>query len=170
MEILNYLKEILGIFVGLAGVVALFYAAHSYKTSKKQLNFAVIVSCTERFQKIMAKLKSKKEEERQEAIKQYIDLCNEELFYFKHGYLPEEIVDEWLEGMIYYLPHFDGEKNLNKDEDCLIEIIENDWLHEYPRIKETFLITIEFNLVEYEQRQELIKIVKANLKKTKSYK
>ena len=66
----------------------------------------------------MPKLKSQDKNERQEAIKQYIDLCNEELFYFKHGYLPEEIVNEWLDGMIYYLPHFDGEKNVNNDECC----------------------------------------------------
>ncbi len=116
----------------------------------------------------MTKLKSTKEEDRQEAIKQYIDVCNEELFYFKHGYLPKEVVNEWLDGMIYYLPHFKDGENVNKDEDCLNEIAE--MLHEYPRIKEAFKVSREFNLSEYEERKELIKIIKTNLKKTKSYK
>ena len=167
MDVLIFVKEFLGIIVGLAGVVALFYGAYSYQTSKKQLNFAVIVSCTERFQKITPKLNSIDEKERQEAIKQYLDLCNEELFYFRHGYLPEEIIDEWLDGMIYYLPHFDGENNLNKNEECLLEIIE--MLNEYPRVKESFKVSSEFDLSKRAERKELVKIVKTNLRKTKNH-
>lgn len=167
MELLNLIKEFLGIIVGLAGVVALFYAAYSYQTSRKQLNFAVIASCTERFQKIMPKLKSQDENEKQEAIKQYIDLCNEELFYFKHGYLPEEIVNEWLDGMVYYLPHFNGENNINNDECCLSEVTQ--MLHEYPRVKDSFTIRTQYNLSSHEERKELVKIVKTNLRNTKNF-
>jgi hypothetical protein len=36
-----------------------------------------------------------------------VDLCNEELFYFVEGYLPQEVIREWLTGMVLYLPHYD---------------------------------------------------------------
>jgi hypothetical protein len=164
--------ETVNLVIGISAlIIAIVSAFYSYHLSKKQLNFAVIISCTERFQKIMAQLKlNVKDEERIQIIKLYIDLCNEELFYFKNKYLPDEIIDEWIDGMIYYLPHYNSDgRNLNENESCLLEIIENNLLHDYPRIKESFKVHKEFNLSKYEDKKELIKIVKANLKRTKSY-
>lgn len=95
--------------------LSILYSLRSVQLSRKQLNFAAIISCTEPFQTIISELKSSNTSVEMGAVKRYVDLCNEELFYFKHNYLPNEIVDEWLEGMIYYLPHLteDGQ-NLKK--------------------------------------------------------
>lgn len=169
---MNNLKDFLDIFVWLVGAGSLIYAANSYKTSQKQLNFAVIISCTERFQKIMPQLKSTYTDERERAIKAYVDLCNEELFYFKHDYLPKEIIGEWLDGMIYYLPYFKNGINVNNSEHCLAEI-DDEMLEEYPQIKEAFEISgdfnkDEFNLKDMQQRKKLVENIKSNLKNEKS--
>lgn len=168
---INNLKDLIEIVVWLVGAISLIYAAYSYKTSQKQLNFAVIISCTERFQKIMPQLKSEDNEERQRAVKAYIDLCNEELFYFKHDYLPKEIIGEWLDGMIYYLPHFKNGKNVNNSEHCLKEI-DSEIIKEYPQIREVFEIgsnfeNEKFDFDELQHRERLVEIVKANLKDKK---
>ncbi len=168
---INNLKDLLEILVWLIGAFSLIYASYSYKTSQKQLNFAVIVSCTERFQKIMPQLKSKDEGEKQRAIKAYVDLCNEELFYFKHNYLPEEIVNEWIDGMIYYLPHFRNGKNINNSEYCLEEI-DAAMLEEYPQIKKVFEIDEDFEYENFtfkdsQQRTKLVQNIKSNLKDKK---
>lgn len=169
---INNLKDFLDIFVWLVGAGSLIYAANSYKTSQKQLNFAVIVSCTERFQKIMPQLKSEDIEEKQRAIKAYVDLCNEELFYFKHDYLPKEIIEEWLDGMIYYLPHFKNGKNVNNSEHCLKEI-DAKMLEEYPQIREAFEVDTDYSEEEFDfnnsqQRKSLVENIKFNLKNKKS--
>ena len=164
---INNLKDLLEILVWLVGAFSLIYAAHSYKTSQKQLNFAVIVSCTERFQKTMPQLKSKYTVERERAIKAYVDLCNEELFYFRHNYLPKEIIEEWLDGMIYYLPHFKNGINVNNSEHCLKEI-DSKMLEEYPQIKEAFEIDNDFeyenfNFKNSQQRRKLVENIRYNL-------
>lgn len=166
----NNLKDFLEILVWLVGAGSLIYAAHSYKTSQKQLNFAVIVSCTERFQKIMPQLKSENAGERQCAIKAYIDLCNEELFYFKHKYLPEEIVEEWIDGMVYYLPQFEGkfdaeelEQETKNNQELPEQIAEQKLLAEYPRIKEAFTVGRYYDVSKKSERMELINRIKLNL-------
>lgn len=169
---INNLKDLIEIIVGIVGASSLAIAAYSYYLSKKQLNFAVIVSCTERFQKIMPQLKSENEVERLCAIKAYVDLCNEELFYFKHDYLPKEIIEEWLDGMIYYLPHFRSGINVNNSEHYLKEI-DSEMLEEYPQIKKAFEIDSDFeyenfDIKDLQQRRKLVENIKSNLKNKKS--
>ena len=171
---INNIKDLVEILVWLIGAISLIYAAYSYKTSQKQLNFAVIISCTERFQKIMPQLKSKYTIERERAINAYVDLCNEELFYFKHNYLPREIIEEWLDGMIYYLPHFKNGINVNNSEHYLKEI-DVKMLEEYPQIKNSFEFGDNFDPNEFsfentESRKAMIEMVKTNLKKSQTNK
>lgn len=146
------LKDLIEVLVGLIGAGALAFAAYTYHVSRKQLNFAVIVSCTERFQKIMPDLKSGNTD----AVKQYIDLCHEELFYFKHKYLPDEIVLEWLDGMVFYLPHFHGESELNTEESFLVTL-NHPLLDDYPRIKYTFAAPKEYKITDPDERKELVR-------------
>ncbi|KGO79691.1 hypothetical protein Q763_12635 [Flavobacterium beibuense F44-8] len=37
---------------------------------------------------------------------EYIDLVNEEFFYFEKEYLPIDVCIEWIDGMIDYLPFY----------------------------------------------------------------
>jgi len=61
-----------------------------------------MTSCVDRYQKIITQLKYGKDQDKKIAI----DLCNEELFYFQKKYVPGAVIDEWLEGMVNYLPYF----------------------------------------------------------------
>jgi len=160
----NTWKDCIEVVVWLVGAGSLVSAAYSYYLTRKQLNFAVIVSCTERFQAVITSLKSQDDIKRDEGIRKYLDLCNEELFYFKHKYLPEEIIEEWLDGMIYYFPHLLDGENVNRDKDCLLELLEEGRLHDYPRIRESFRVSREFDLSKLQDRVELIGVVKSNLK------
>lgn len=164
---ISNLKDILELIIGFVGAGSLAYASYGYYLSKKQLNFAVIINCTERFQKIYPQLESEDKNERVKAAKLYIDLCNEELFYFKQKYLPEEIIVEWIDGMLHYLPHFKEGRNIN--ENALKEIEEYDLLREYPRLKNAFKINKNFNRESFDlknqnDRNELVAIVRKNLR------
>jgi hypothetical protein len=163
-DVIEVTVWIITALASLAGALSLAYVAYTYHLNKKQLNFSVITSCTERFQRIMGQLKAANEAERKFTVKQYIDLCNEELFYFKHKYLPDEIIDEWIDGMIYYLPHYMGEKNVNESSDYLKEIIEFNLLEDYPKIKKAFKVDRPYNLSEEEDRKDLVNSVKRKLK------
>jgi hypothetical protein len=94
---------------------SIVYAVRSYRTARGHLGFEVIQSCMIRFQSIIGDLESSKttggtvHDLRATHVgraisKRYIDLCSEELFYFQMGYVPEEIMDEWIDGMLSYLP------------------------------------------------------------------
>lgn len=98
------------------------------------------------------------------AAKRYVDLCNEEIFYFKHNYLPNEIVDEWLEGMIYYLPHLteDGQ-NLNEDDSCLRQIHNESLLDDYPRLTHAFTVSRMYDLGRKPDREALIRSIRQRL-------
>jgi hypothetical protein len=158
------LKDLIEVIVWIVGAASLAFAAYTYRLTKNQFNFAVITSCTERFQRIMAELKSSNGDQRLRAIKQYIDLCNEELFYFKNNYLPQEVIDEWIDGMVFYLPHFLEGENVNQSSDYLSEIIQSNLLEDYPRIRQAFIVTKKYDLANEDERAELVRTVKRNLK------
>lgn len=164
---INNAKDFAEVLTWIFGVAALIFTAYNYYLTRKQLNFTVIINCAERFQKIFPQLKSQNQDEKLKAVKLYVDLCNEELFYFKYKYLPDEIVDEWIDGMIFYLPHLLNDSNVNTDESYLREITDNNLLRDYPRTQKAFEVTREFDLSKYKDRKELVKIVKANLRKAK---
>ena len=158
------LKDLIEVIAWIVGAASLAFSAYTYRLNKSQFNFAVITSCTERFQRIMTALKSSDGDERLRAIKQYIDLCNEELFYFKNKYLPQEVIDEWIDGMIFYLPHFKDGENVNPSSDYIPEIIESNLLEDYPRIRRAFIVKKEYDLTSESERAELVRAVKKNLK------
>ena len=68
---INNLKDLFQIIIWLIGAGSLAVAAYSYYLSKKQLNFAVIIKCTERFQNILPQLESEDENERRKGIVEY---------------------------------------------------------------------------------------------------
>lgn len=159
-------KDFVELLSWVVGAISLAVAAFTYALGKSQFNFAVITNCVERYQSIMAKIRSGNGEERIEALKRYVDLCNEELFYFKNRYVPEEVVDEWIEGMICYLPqYFKIEERYIKTE-YAPEIVDLDLLKDYPRIRKSFTVYRKYDLSREIDRYALIKDIKHNLKYT----
>lgn len=90
--------EIISQLATIAGVLGLLGALFSWRQSRDTFHQGVIVSCTTRFQKLSPKLQV--DDLSAKTIMQYLELCNEELFYFEKKYLPQAIIDEWVEGMV----------------------------------------------------------------------
>lgn len=137
LENLAYIPQILG-------GAGIFVAAITLLVHRNQLNFEVIASCTERFQRIMADLESEDHATEERAKRRYVDLCNEELFYFRSGYLPSDVMEEWLDGMIDYLPLFDDVTGEVRPDHP--GIVEPDLLEGYPRIKGVFAVDGSYDL------------------------
>jgi hypothetical protein len=155
------LVETIALFIG---TTAIIYGVLSYRVTKDQFNFSVMISCIERFHKILPQMNSVDSEIKLQAVRQYIDLCNEELFYFKYHYMPDEVVDEWIEGMACYLPWLNKEgRNLNPK--ALQEIEQHDLMQNYPRVCRAFEVTRAYDFDSLNERMKLIDVVKQNLKR-----
>jgi hypothetical protein len=157
------MQDIIGVISCIVAIVAAAVAVYAYLLNRNQFRFAVMISCIDRFQKIIPGVRSRIEQDREKAVRQYIDLCNEELFYFQKNYLPDEVIDEWLDGMIQYLPHF-NEKGDNLNPNCIPEIIEQDLLADYPRIRRAFTVNEQYDLKNDSRRRALISLIRENLK------
>ena len=157
----------LSVIALLLSLMSLFATALALQLSRKQLNFSAITSCTARFQAALPELRSSDVSVKIAAVRRYVDLCNEQAFYIKHKYVPDEIADEWLEGMIYYLPHFKNDENVNIDESCLGEIVEHGLLNDYPRLKNALTVSRTFDLGRFAERRALVKLVKRHLRRSK---
>jgi len=81
-------KEFLEFIVLLFGILSFCWAFYTFGISKKQFQHGVMISCIERFQSILAELKSSDGEVRKRGIEKYVDLCNEELFFFQAEVYP----------------------------------------------------------------------------------
>lgn len=159
----------LEIVVGLAqmaAAAAVLVAVFAYLLSKKQLNFDVITSCTTRWQQIMPQLVEGKGIRRIEAEERYVDLCNEELFYFREGYLPKVVVREWLSGMVYYLPHYHGEVQDEELKGVFGEMVDSRRLDPYPRVKEIFTVAQPRNPHVEGEREALVDDIMGNIKRS----
>ena len=164
---INTFKDFVEVLAWGFGIGAIVAAFVTYRLGRNQFNFQVMTSCVERFQQIMSQIKSGDKEAREVAIARYVDLCNEELFYFKNGFLPEEVMNEWLEGMLFYLPHyFRDEPGKNLNEDATAKFIDsNNLLEDYPRILKTFTfrVTMSNDLSKENDRHQMIIGLKNNL-------
>jgi hypothetical protein len=158
------LKDLVELISWIVGAVSLAIATYTYRVSRNQFNFSVITNCVERYQSIMAKLRTSPPDERLNVLQRYIDLCNEELFYFKNRYIPEEVVDEWIDGMLSFLPVKVKSENTYINTSYAPEIIEKDLLKDYPRIKKTFTVYRKLDLTIAAERVELLREIKFNVR------
>ena len=163
------LREVLESLAYVAQIVAvgvLIYAARSYLLQHRQLNFDVITNCTQRFQEVLPGLYSDDADERKKSQSRYVDLCNEELFYFANGYLPPDIIKEWIDGMVLYLPHHKDDEWFPLPEDCdEPHRIGPDMLKRYSRITEIFGVDAHYDLKDPGRRSELVEKIYANVER-----
>jgi hypothetical protein len=114
---IRLILEIAAFIATIIGMTALFFGYRTHRISYKQLNFQIVDRCTTRFHEVMKQLH--KDPENPDSVSAYLGLCNEEIFYFKHKYLPEDIIIEWIEGMTNSVPHWVGNKNVNIHRHCI---------------------------------------------------
>lgn len=155
------------------GALAVLAAAYTYVVHRKQLNFDVMTKCTERFRSIVSDLSSQDQDKRQRAQREYVDLCNEQLFYFGANYLPDAVVNEWLDGMIDYLPQTKSrpESNVPPEVHCenfsCKKPIPPEILEGYSRTSNAFYAGEgrPYNLNCSEQRAQYIERIKGQLQR-----
>ncbi len=145
----------------IVGVIVLLYAAYSYLLQRQQLNFDVMTSCTARFQNILPLLHFEVREERDKGEERYVDLCNEQLFYFANDYLPPEVIEEWPDGMVLYLPHHDGEKWISGHG---AGAVGKEKLKTYSRVQEAFRVDKSYDTRDDGEREKLVCKVYENIR------
>ncbi len=160
------LLEAAAYFAHVVAAGAVFVAAVTYALNRKQLNFDVITSCTARWQEIMPDLEralKEKGHSKGEVAERYVDLCNEELFYFVEGYLPQEVVREWLTGMVLYLPHYDYESRNEDRPEAFDGMVSSQLFEGYPRVKDVFHLDRVYDPGEERQREALVREIEGRL-------
>lgn len=121
----------------IAGAAGVLLAYLTLLQSRNSFHQTIIVSCTKRFQKLSPKLQGNDISDK--TVQQYLELCNEELFYFEQKYLPQGIIDEWVEGMVSLIGVWHGGQ-------CLLPASPHATLFyqqakEYPRLRHTFTLS-----------------------------
>ncbi len=99
----------LGIFVFIG-----IYLAH--RQSQNQFKFTVMLSCIDRFQQLSPLLRGDNED--LSRLKKYVDLTNEEFFYFQREYIPKEVIVEWMDSIVDFFPIYvnGSERPINYDQ------------------------------------------------------
>jgi hypothetical protein len=129
---------------GLVTVIGIFIIYHQVKINRKQLYLATISRCTERFVNFGDLHNTINEKD----IHNYIELVNEELFYFQYKYLPKEIAYEWLDGMLDYLPLTNKQGVIINSHQTIMKSKDERhlYLKDFPRIKHTFTLRGDYDL------------------------
>ncbi len=151
----NVGKDVLQTIAALVAAGAIIFASFTYKTAKNQLGFSVIASCITRFQALLGdfdRLEALDDTQRRRLAKRYIDLCNEELFYYQMTYVPEQIIDEWIDGMLSYLPLQDEQGQLIYATYKLLGVNSDFDLDDYPRIGGSFRVQRRNDLPDDDER------------------
>ncbi len=123
--------------------IAIIFAAGQIWINRKQLFLSTIAKCIADYRSVLG---LEKESVDKTAILKYLDLCNEELFYFKHRYLPLKIAYEWVDGMLNYIPITDKQTNILNPKNCLQYLMDNPHiLNQYPRILVSFEVSGKYD-------------------------
>lgn len=139
-QLLKYLELTYYIFA-ILGFASIIWSFFTLVVSRKQLHFTVISRCIDIFRRDFSDLPLSSDEKN---CLKFIDFINEELFYFHLKYIPDSVALEWIDGMINYLPVYHNGNVINSD-GCLIKILENNLLINYPRVKKSFEIKSTYN-------------------------
>ena len=109
-------------------------------------------------------------------IDRYLHLIDMDLFFFKHNYLPQDMIDEWIMQSLHIIPAFDSKGRCVNTDICNIFLLENfdQLVKQYPKIRYYFTLQNEVkqrvNSQDYfESYSSIGKILGSNLKKKRSF-
>lgn len=142
------------------GILGFAFVYFTHQQSQRQFMFTVMLSCIERFQRLFPIIRNDSED--LDRLRKYIDLTNEEFFYFQRNYVPREVVVEWLDSIVEMLPIYQhGEEfPVNMGSPLVRLIHEHKVLSGYPRLMVAFTIQKE---VDFNSKAALIRAVCVNL-------
>lgn len=153
-------KDLIQIITWGLGSLSIFGAVISYWYSRKHLNFNVIFNCNKRFQKIRTNLTK---DGNKEAAKKYIDLCNEEIFYYENSFVPQSIMREWIDGMIFYIPHYTSENEYYHKAKLHDYVLKENEFEEYPRLEKVFKVSKTRDITDKDERDNLVNEIMNNI-------
>lgn len=156
------------------GVIGLAAIWISHRLSVKQFQFTVMLSCIDRFQNLYPVQRDSQEGDFEQRLIKYLDLTNEEFFYFQNGFIPKVVMVEWMDSIIECLPiyHIDNQEPLNYDLLDFREIHDRKLLQKFPRLEIAMKVNgnYDFSVIadratsdSRRQRRELISEILGNL-------
>lgn len=157
-ELLNWTQLIANVATAL-GIIGFAFFYFTHQQNQRQFMFTVMLSCIERFQRLFPIIRDDSED--LERVKKYIDLTNEEFFYFQRKYVPREVMIEWMDSIIEMVPIYsDGsDQPINVDSRLIRLVHENRLLDGYPRLKNAFSL----KKMDHSRKSNVIKAICANL-------
>jgi hypothetical protein len=133
--------------VDLITAAAVIFAGIQIYINRKQLFLSTITKCISDFRRLKG---LSRETVDVIILTKYIDISSEELFYFKHNYLPKIVAIEWVDGMIDFMPITSSGIVVNKDE-CISELANSykKYFDNFPRLKHALNVTgnYDFKLI-----------------------
>jgi hypothetical protein len=153
--------EIANLIISGVTALAIVFAVIQIKINKKQLFLSTITKCISDFRNLG---ELNRQTKNADIINRFIDLTNEELFYFQHKYIPKVIRKEWIDGMIDFIPITNINGQILNKEYCIKYIAENRSIlfQNYPRIQNAFELnkTFDFGLIYSTDETKRIERVK----------
>ncbi len=116
----------------------------AYVYSRKQIHFSTMEKCINDYRNWM----KESDKSVDDVAHEYLDIVNEELFYFEKKYLPMEVSMEWIDGMIDCLPFFNKNNEFIPSESLKAfedEMWTRKMMNYYPRIFKAISIKKDFN-------------------------
>lgn len=137
--------EWLSLIINTALVGVAFLAVRQININRKQFHLTTLDHCISDFRNIKGLNRLTEDEE---VISRYVDLCNEELFYFQHQYVPAEVAIEWTEGMIDFLPVTNPKKEILNAAYCIQNLAQQrkTFFKDYPRIRHAFEVKDNYDM------------------------
>ncbi len=135
------------------GSLSLVVATIAYLLSRKGLQFNVMIACIQRFQDLLPSLDG--DDLAEGHVRQYLDLCNEELFYFQKNYLRKEVALEWIEGMLRFLPLINEDTKSPWDGTSYLASSDK-LIHQFPRVAHAFSTATFPDLATQEARRRYV--------------
>lgn len=137
------------------GILGFAFFYFSHQQSQRQFKVSVMLSCIDRFQKLFPIIRG--DEDDKNRIKRYVDLTNEEFFYFQQGYIPKQVIVEWMDSVIDFLPVYRTGQNLPINYNVLQPraIHDEQMLNDYPRLlkalrmEENQMVTTKGDLIKH---------------------
>lgn len=140
--------EILNLIISSITAFAIVFAVVQIKINRKQLFLSTITKCISDFRNL-GELNQQTTDSL--IINRYVDLTNEELFYFQHKYIPKVITKEWIDGMIDFIPITDNKGQILNKKYCIKYMADNRSyiFQNFPRIQNAFEInkTFDFEII-----------------------
>lgn len=139
------------------GFIAIYI---NHRLTQDQFSFTVMLSCIERFQALSPFIKSNPDDT--SSLRKYVDLTNEEFFYFQRKNIPKAVIAEWLDTIVDYFPLYVEGKDepINYLSLRFKDIHDKRLLEGYPRLIKAFTLAPS---VDPYVKADVIKAVAANL-------